>query len=249
MATSHDRDQPSFQITQHTDSSADTLIAGFAGVGLAGLTTANHLVDHLDLDEIGHITTSTLPAITPFEDGTPRHHSRLFSRDDLDLVVLVNELFVPLWGADPFADAVVEWTETADVDEITVLAGIPYPHGPADHRVFYIATEDYQDERLQDTDISAMGQGFLDGVNARLIARGMDSTLRTGMFVTPVHPQAPDVDAAIRLLEAVNTTYGLEIDAGPLEQFAAEVQQYYVQLAERLRGVDEEQRPDDSMYM
>jgi uncharacterized protein len=248
MATSHDRDQPSFQISQHEDSAANTLLAGFAGIGLAGLTTANHLVDHLDLNEIGHITTSALPAITPFEDGTPRHHSRLFSRDDLDLVVLVNELFVPLRGADPFADAVVEWTESTAVDEITVLAGIPYPHGPADHRVFYVATEDYQDKRLYETDISAMGQGFLDGVNARLIARGMDSALRTGVFVTPVHAQAPDVDAAIRLLEAVNTTYGLEIDAGPLEQFATEVQQYYAQLAERLQGRDVEQ-PDDRMYM
>lgn len=133
MAAPHTYGHPSFQITQCEYSSVDTLIAGFAGVSLAGLTTTSHLVDHLDLDEIGHITTSTLPAITPFEDGTPRHHSRLFSRDDLDIVVLVNELFVPLWGADPFADAVVEWTETADVDEITVLAGIPYPHGPADH--------------------------------------------------------------------------------------------------------------------
>jgi uncharacterized protein len=248
MATSPTHDQPSFQIAQHEEASADTLIAGFAGVGLAGLTTANHLVDQLDLNEIGHITTSTLPAITPFEDGTPRHHSRLFSRDDLDVVVLVNELFVPLWGADPFADAVVEWTETAAVDEITVLAGIPYPHGPDDHSVFYVATEEYQDKRLHETDISAMGQGFLDGVNARLIARGMDSALRTGVFVTPVHPQAPDVDAAIRLLEAVNTTYGLEIDAEPLEQFATEIQQYYAQLAERLRGQDVEQ-PDDRMYM
>lgn len=248
MAIPHDRDQPSFQVTQHEDSSADTLIAGFAGVGLAGLTTANHLVDYLDLDEIGHITTSTLPTITPFDDGTPRHHSRLFSRHDLDFVVLVNELFVPLWGAGSFADAVVEWIETTDVDEIIILAGIPYPHGPADHSVFYVATEDYQDKRLHGTDISAMGQGFLDGVNARLIARGMDSALRTGVFVTPVHAQAPDVDAAIRLLGAVNTTYGLDIDPEPLEQFATEVQQYYAQLAERLRGMDEETSVD-RMFM
>lgn len=248
MVTSHGQDQPSFQITQYEDSAAETLIGGFAGVGLAGLTTANYLVDHLDLDEIGHITTSTLPAITPFEDGTPRHHSRLFSRDDLDLVVLVNELFVPLWGADPFADAVVQWMETSDVPEVTVLAGIPYPHGPGDHRVFYVATEAYQDERLHGTDISPMGHGFLDGVNARLVARGMESALRAGVFVTPVHAQAPDVDAAIRLLEAVITTHELDVDAGPLKQFATEVQQYYAQLAERLRGQSDEQ-PDDRMYM
>ena len=73
---------------------ADTLLCGFSRYGLAGLTAADYLVDHLELEPVGHVTTAELPTITPFEDGVPRHHSRLFTRPGLEVVVLVNELFV-----------------------------------------------------------------------------------------------------------------------------------------------------------
>ena len=195
------------------------------------------------------MTAASLPSITPFEDGQPRHHSRLFSRPDLDVTVLVNELFVPVWAADAFADAVLGWTERSGVDEIAVLSGVPVAHGPDDHRTFYVATGDYRDHRLADSEVPPMGNGFLDGVNASLMARGMDSALRVGVFVTPVHPQVPDVEAAIRLVDTVRRVYGLDIDTADLEGFAAEVEQYYGELAERLEATREEQRPEERMYM
>lgn len=238
----------SFQITHETEPS-ETLVAGFSQFGLAGLTAVDYLVNHLEMEETGFITTEALPTITPFENGTPRHHSRLFSRGDLDVTVLINELFVPVWAADSFAEAILEWTDANDVMEISVLAGIPIPHGPDEHRVFYVATTDYQAHRLQSVDIPPMGNGFLDGVNASLVGRGMDSSLRTGVFVTPAHAQTPDVEAALRLIEAFETVYGIEIDSGPLETFAREVHQYYQELADRLQTVEREQLPEDRMYM
>ncbi|MFB6300748.1 MAG: proteasome assembly chaperone family protein [Halobacteriales archaeon] len=237
-----------FRISQDAAPS-ETLIAGFSHFGLAGLTAVDYLVDHLELVETGHVTTSDLPSITPFENGVPRHHSRLFSRSDLDITVLVNELFIPVWAADQFSNAILEWTDANDVEEITVLSGIPVSHGPDDHRAFYVATPDYHDARLSDVDIPPMGNGFLDGINASLIDRGMESSLRTGVFITPVHAQNPDVEAALRLLDAFRSAYDIEIDTEPLEAFAAEVQQYYADLAERLDAVEDTQRPDDRMYM
>lgn len=238
----------SFQIT-HESEPPETLVAGFSQFGLAGLTAVDYLIDHLDMEETGYITTDVLPMITPFENGTPRHHSRLFSRSDLDVTVLINELVIPVWAANSFAEAILEWTDANDVSEISVLAGVPIPHGPEEHRVFYVATTDYQTHRLGDVDIPPMGNGFLDGVNASLIGRGMDTSLRACVFVTPAHAQAPDVDAALRLIETFETVYGIDIDSGPLEKFAGEVHQYYQELADRLQTVEQEQLPEDRMYM
>ena len=235
-----------FHIKHDTEPSA-TLVAGFASFGLAGLTAVDFLVDQLELIETGHIVAERLPAFTPFEDGVPRHHSRLFSRDDLDLTVLVNDLFIPTWAADSFAQAVLHWTDRHDVEEITVLAGVPYPH--LDHSVSYVATEDYRTVRLAESRLPPMQSGFLEGVNAGLMGRGMDSPLRTALLVTPVHAQVPDVEAAIRLVEAFETVYGLDVDAEPLEAFAAEVNQYYSDLAARLEAVEDVDRSEDRMYM
>lgn len=237
----------SFEITSEQPN--DILLAGFSQFGLAGLTAVDYLVDHLDLAETGYITAEQLPAITPFENGRPRHHTRLFSHADSELTVLVGELFVPVSAAKTFSDAVLDWTQANDVEEVAVLHGVTIPHAPEEHQVFHIATDDYRENRLGDVEIPPMGKGFLDGVNAELVARGLESSLKTAVFVTPVHAQAPDVDAAIRLLETVERVYDLDIDTEPLESFAGEVRQYYEELANRLSERAESELPEDRMYM
>ncbi|WP_423751596.1 proteasome assembly chaperone family protein [Salinirarus marinus] len=246
MSTAQSR-EPVFRIREQAPS--ETVVAGFSSFGLAGLTAVDFLVDHLELEQTGHVAADQLPSITPFEAGTPRHHSRFFSRPDLDLTVFVNELFLPAWAAGPFADALLAWTETNDVEEIAILSGVPFAHGPDEHATFYVATEDYQARRLDGVDVDPMREGFLDGVNASLMSEGMDSSLRTGLFVTPVHAQVPDVEAAIRLIDAFERVYGFDVDSGPLEAFAREVEQYYRELSTRLADVEEQHVPEDRMYM
>ena len=77
----------------------------------------------------------------------------------------------------------------------------------------------------------------------------MDTDLRAGVFLTPVHAQAPDVDATLRLIDGFEQVYGLDVDSGPLEAFAEEVRQYYEELASRLQSVEPAQMPEDRMYM
>jgi uncharacterized protein len=238
----------SFEIC-HDEEPSETLLAGLSEFGLAGLTAVEYLVEQLDLEETGHVTAERLPAITPFQNGRPHHHTRLFSRPNLDLTMLVGELFVPVWAADSFASAILDWTQGNGVEEIAVLSGIPVPHGPEEHRVFYVATDDYRRKRLNGVDIPGMGRGFLDGTKATLVARGFESSLTTGVYVTPVHAQTPDVEAALRLIDAVRDVYGVSVDTDPLEAFAEEVGEYYAELAARLETVQETERPDDRMYM
>jgi uncharacterized protein len=247
MALDPARD-PSFRIT-HEETTSDRLVAGFSSFGLAGLTAVNFLTEQLELEETGHVTADDLPSITPFENGTPRHHTRLFSTPDVDCTVLSNELFVPQRATDSFAEAILEWTESNAVEEITVLSGVPIPHGPEEHAAFYIATEDYPRARLETHDIHPMGTGFLDGVNAELVGRGMDSELRVGVLVTPVHPQTPDVEAAIRLVEAIKQTHEFDIETTALEEFAAQIQQYYQGLEDRLEAASQAETSADRMYM
>jgi uncharacterized protein len=240
-------DDTAFQVSHPTEPSG-TVLAGLSSFGLAGLTAVDFLIEHLDLEQQGHVAIEGLPAITPFTDGRPRHPTRLYSRDDLDLTVLVAELFVPASAGGRFADAVLDWTEGEGVEEVVVIAGIPVPHGPDAHRTFYVATEDYHERRLRDREIPPMGTGFLDGVNAALMLRGLDSPLGACVYVTPVHAQAPDVDAAIRLVETVEAVYDLGIDPTPLTEFADRVRQYYTDLAARIEQKETE-TPEDRMYM
>ena len=239
---------PSFSIT-HEAPPSPHLVAGFSSFGLAGLTAVDFLVDQLGLEETGHVTAETLPPITPFTEGEPRHHTRLFSRPDLEVTVLLNELFVPLTAADGFARAILAWTDANGVEEITIASGVPVAHGPDEHDVFYVATPDYRARRLEDAPLRAMGNGFLNGVNGALVGRGIGTPLRVGVVVTPVHHQVPDVDAAVRLVEAVATLYDLDVDTSALVAFAGQVEAYYRDLEAHLQGVESSAVPEDRMYM
>ncbi|XVH31862.1 proteasome assembly chaperone family protein [Haloferacaceae archaeon DSL9] len=241
------RRDANFTVAQETEPST-TLLAGFSAYGLAGLTAVDYLVRQLDLEETGHVAVEGLPSITPFEAGRPRHPTRLFSRPDLDVTVLVSELFVPSSLGGALSDAILDWTEANGVEEIAVLVGVPVPHGPEGHQTYYIATDDYREDRLGGTEIQPMGGGFLDGTNAALVERGLDSPLGVGLFVTPVHARTPDIEAAIRLVETVDGVYDLGVDSQPLEEFAAEVTRYYGDLAERMEA-SEADVPEDRMYM
>ena len=248
MSMQQPADQPSFHIEQQDAPSSETLIAGFSTFGLAGLTAADYIVDQLELEEQGHITVDQLPTITPFENGTPRHHTRFFSHDDRDITVLVGDLFIPPFAAEAFSTALLDWTTDNDITEATVLSGVPIPHGPDGHQVFYVASEDYQENRLTTTELPAMANGFLDGVNASLMQQGMETSCATGILTTPVHTQAPDLDAALRLIETTRSVYDLDLDTEPLETFATEVKNYYEGLSQHLEATEPQRHPHDIMY-
>ena len=100
MSTEIDR-APTFSISNSAAPST-TVVAGFSAFGLAGLTAVDFLVDHLELEETGHLSAEYLPSITPFENGTPRHQTRLFSRPDAEYTVLGNASFCRIRAETPY---------------------------------------------------------------------------------------------------------------------------------------------------
>ncbi|SEW27993.1 proteasome assembly chaperone family protein [Natrinema salifodinae] len=248
---------PTYEVSVSTDDPlAGPLLVGLSNVGLAGLTAVDHLVTHLEFDQVGHVRSRGLPDITPVEDGEPRHPMRLYTSPAGDYCVLLSELFVPVWAADVFADGLLEWIDATEIDELAVFHGIPYPHGPEEHDVFSVATPEYRERRLGGTDVSPASGGVLDGVAGELTARSLEGEAPPlGAYITPTHPPGPDLGAALRYLGLLETVYGLEIDDEQLREHAAELQRYFAELADRMEalesqeGIANQSFPEDRMFM
>lgn len=250
--------EPSFSVTASSGlDPGSTLLVGLPQLGMAGLTATNYLVDHHESEEIGHVSTRGYPAIAPFEDGVPRHHTRLYSIPDCDLSVVVGELLVAANAAESFVEGLRDWVDGRRIDEIVVLHGIPYPHGPDEHDVFSVATPGYRADRLDESGIDPLKGGVLDGVAGELITRGLDDqSLESGVFVTPSHPPGPDIDASLRLLDAVERVYPIEIDERELERLREQLRQYYAELSDRFQSLAERDQtggrydyPEDRAFM
>ena len=249
---------PTFEVRVSSDRPpGETLLVGLSHLGMAGVTAADYLVRHVESEQIGHVAANGFPAITPFQDGEPRHPTRLYTLDGTELSVLLGELFVPVWAAQPFADALSEWSASAGVEEIAVLHGVPFPHGPEEHAVFHVSTPSYRTRRLAGTDIQPLGGGVLDGVIGEITTRGLDDRAPpVGVYVTPTHPPGPDIDASLLLLEAVQRIYGFTVDEEELRARSEELKQYYRELAQRMESLGEGEQslatrefPEDRMFM
>lgn len=249
---------PTFEVTVPPGRRpGETLVLGLANLGMAGLTAADYLVRHLPSEPVGAVVPHGLPAIAPFEAGTPRHPTRLYDLTDTALTVLVGELFVPPLVAQPFTESLLTWAETADIREIVVLHGVPFPHGEHEHAVYAVATADYRERRLEDGRLPPLAGGVLDGTAGELITRNLDvDALPVGVFITPTHPPGPDVDAALLLIEALEGLYGLDVDEGELRQLSEQLKQYYTELADRMETLGQADQPlasrdfpEDRMYM
>jgi uncharacterized protein len=249
--------EPSFEVRLDPDVRAEPgtrLIVGTAGLGVAGLTATDYLVNNVETTQIGHVRTRNLPDITPFSEGQPRHPLRLFSTADSDLTVLLSEVFLPVSVSDPLAAAVIDWADTAGIEEITVLYGAPFPHADSEHRVYHVATEAYRQRHFagEQPAIEPLPGGFLDGLVGELVTRSLEATApRTGVLLTPTHTPGPDLEAAIRLLDALEPVYGLDVDETELRDRATRMAQYYEDLAERMQTLQAGDRdyPSDRMYM
>lgn len=250
--------EPRFEVTVPSDHRpGDTLVVGISTPGLAGLTAVDYLVRHLESDPIGAVVPRGMPAIAPFENGVPRHPTRVYDLSDTPLAVLVSELFVPPWVAEPFVEATLDWAAAAGIEEVVVLHGVPFPHREEEHTVFHVATDEYRERRLSGDELPPLAGGVLDGVPGELVVRGLtpDAT-PVGVFVTPTHPPGPDVDAALRLIDAVEGRYGFDVDEAELLELAERLEQYYAEMADRMEALGQAEQPlatrdfpEDRMYM
>jgi uncharacterized protein len=251
------RDDPTFRVSTTDEPSGETLAVALPQLGMANLTALDFLVQHNEAEEIGYVDTEDLPAMTPIQDGTPRRHTRLFDLPSLDLTILLGELFVPVWAAGGFSEALSAWTVDQPPREIVILHGVPFPHAETEHSVFTVTTSDFEERRLGDTPYEPLRGGFFDGIPGELLDRNLDEgDPSVAALVTPAHPPGPDVEAALRLLEAFEAIFELELDLSELEAAAVQTREYYDELAQRFQTLQNSDTntgsrdyPIDRMYM
>ncbi|MCU4743744.1 PAC2 family protein [Halobacteria archaeon AArc-m2/3/4] len=222
------------------------LVVAFPGPGMGAISANQYLIEQLGLEETGHVRAEGLAAVTPFADGRPYHHTRLFTSESLECTLLTSELPIPTHLTEPFGRILLEWVEDNGVDEVTVLTTMPTL---ASDDLFYVASEDYYDRRLADRSeslsLSPLTGGFFTGVNASLTSRAIDTDLRVGVLATAVErPHVLDGDAALRLVEGLQEIYEFDVDTDELRQFADRTRDHYRELVEQVEAQTRaQQRP------
>ncbi len=188
--------------------SAPTVILGFPGAGMAGSIATEFIVHKLGFEEIGHIRSEKMPAVTIIRKSRPQSPIRIYHRDGM--VVLVSDVMVPDELAHEFAAEIVKWVKSKKAKEVVVIGGSQKKEG---EKLYIVSWKD----RYLDEDYDKMKLGFVVGIYGPLMMELMEQGIPGYALLAEAGP-GPDPKAAAKIVRSIARKYGLKLDPAPLEK-------------------------------
>ena len=220
-----------------------TIFAGFVGAGLVGTIAIDHMINELDMKEVGFLRSKHLPPSTVFMQGRLRHPFRIYSNRDGSICAIICEIIISKEGIYNIAMAILDWAEKKGSTEIIVLDGVA--DKKHDGETFFAAEVDLC-RIMEENDIKMIPQGFITGISGGILNECLIRKIRGVTLLVKADEMTPDPVAAATIIEAVNRLYETEIDTSNLKK---QKKQLGVELRELSDKYTEHKKIDSNMYM
>ena len=218
-----------------------TIFVGFVGAGLVGTIATDHMINELNMKEVGFLRSKHLPPSTVFMQGRLRHPFRIYSNEDGSICVIICEIIISKDGIYNIAMAILEWAEKKGSNEIIVLDGVAADKH--DGETFFGADVDLF-RIMEQLDIKMIPQGFITGISGGILNECLIRKIRGVTLLVKADEATPDPVAATTIIEAVNRLYETEIDTTSLKK---QKKQLGVELRELSDKYTEHKKIDSNM--
>jgi uncharacterized protein len=215
-------------------SEGSTILIGFPGSGLVGSIALSYMVDKLEFDPIGTMTSKYFPPMAMMSDGVIAVPVRIYERGKF--VAILADIPIHPQICYEVSNAIMEWLTPFKISEIVTLAGI-ITNEP-EKRVFCVATDKPLLDRLGESAIR-LPIGSISGIASSLLTeckiRGIPGIGLLGETIN-----APDPRAAAGAIQVLNLLYNLQIDTAGLIEQAEEIEAQMHRLAEDVQTAEEQ---------
>ncbi len=194
------------------------IIEGFPGLGLVSTIAIKFLIDHLDVEEIGHIESGRIQPLTAIHKSRIINPITFFYNKKFNLIIVQSLTDVAGYEWE-LASTMMELARTVGAKEIVVLDSMPSHE--EDLNVYYFSNKN----KLK---LKELKEGIVMGTTAALLleSKGIPVTC----LFAEAHSQLPDSEAAARVVDALNAYMGLKVDYKPLleaaKKFEISLRQY-----------------------
>ncbi|MCH7757017.1 MAG: proteasome assembly chaperone family protein [Thaumarchaeota archaeon] len=217
------------------------IFAGFVGAGLVGPLAINHIIEKLEMEEIGVMRSKYLPPSTVFIRGRLRHPFRFYANKEGTVCAIICEITLRMEGLYSIVSSILDWADEKGSKEIVILDGVA--SSEHDNKAYCAAEEDLV-RAMADADISLIPQGFITGIPGGILNECLVREIQGLTLLAKANKINPDPAAASTLIEAINRFYKMDIDVEDLlkdkdrinEDFR-ELSQKYVEHREELSGM------------
>jgi uncharacterized protein len=219
------------------------ILLGFPGSGLVGTIALQYMVDQLEFEQIGSITSRYFPPLAMMNKGLVNDPVRIYQKNDIAAVVADIPIHPTI--CYEISNGLIDWLSHYKPREVLTIAGI-ITNEP-EKRVFGVATSTEALQRIQDHTL-LLPIGSISGIASSLL---MECKIRNipafGLLGETVN--APDPRASAATIEVLNKLYNLGLDTQPLIEQAVEIEQSMGKLAEEVQqSADTAPKKDLIMY-
>ncbi len=213
------------------------IVCGFPDVGLVGALSTAHIIQHLDMDEVGYIDSDSLPPVIVLHKGEVKNPLRLYAKDKL--IAILSEIPIPIELIRPIARSIIEWAKGKDASLIVSLAGIATPNRLEidEPKVFVVSSNNVARDIAARLNLEPLDEGFIVGPYALILKEGLLKSLSNLILLAQCFQQYPDPGAAAAVLKIFSKALGLQINVDPLIQEAEEIRIKTRELMRRTQNI------------
>ena len=223
------------------------VLMGFPGSGLVGTIALQYLVDQLEFEQIGSMTSRFFPPLAMMNRGIINDPVRLYSKtsEKYNITAIVADIPIAPPICYEISNGIMDWLVPFRPKEVLTIAGIVT--NEPEKRVFGVATSTEALARIQDNTI-VLPIGSISGIASSILTeckvRGIHGYGLLGETVN-----APDPRASAATIAVLNRMYDLGLDVQPLIEQAVEIEQSMGKLAEEVQQqADQTPKKDLPMY-
>ena len=223
------------------------VLMGFPGSGLVGTIALQYMVDQLEFELIGSMTSRYFPPLAMMNKGLINDPVRIYAKDisGMNIAAVVADIPIAPPICYEISSALIGWLEPFKPKEVLTIAGIVT--NESEKRVFGVATTPEALTRIQDHTL-LLPIGSISGIASSILTECKSRNIPAyGLLGETVN--APDPRSSAATIEVLNKMYNLALDIQPLIEQAVEIEQTMGKLAEEVQqSADTSPKKDLPMY-
>ena len=185
------------------------IFAGFVGAGLVGPLSVGHIIEKLNMREIGYMRSKYLPPSTVFIRGRLRHPFRFYANRDGTICAIICEITLRMEGLYTIVACILDWAKEKGSGEIVVLDGVA---SESHDGKAYCAAEEDLCRVLADKNITMIPRGFITGIPGGILNECLLREIQGVTLLAKANKKSADPAAAATLVDAINRMYHTTID-------------------------------------
>ena len=221
------------------------IIEGFPGFGLVSTIATEFLLDHLQMEQIGSITSEMIPPMIAVHEGKVIEPIGIFYNKKYNIVI-VHAVSAPIGSEWKLAEKIFEIAKQLQAKEIISLEGIGSTKPSEKSRAFYHSSSPVKEKRLK-TMAEPLKEGIITGLTGVLMLKA--EKIPVSCIFAEAHSELPDSKAAAKIIEILNQYIGLKLDPKPLIAQAEKFEKKLKQLLMQTKEISKEQEKKRLSYV